>query len=127
MSAELLAIAAEEMERVLEREPLLILRGFNIGRVTPEYAEQDRERMRDPNELAAFSRAREWLAGFAKTEKLNKRCGTSYGLKHVAERKIGYITNGTFICAAIAEGFRVERCASDSPNAYIAIARDAWK
>jgi hypothetical protein len=51
--------------------------------------------------------------------------GTSYGLKHIAVEEIGYITNGVFIAAAIAEGFRVVRI-DDSPNALLNISSKVW-
>ena len=44
----------------------------------------------------------------------------------VAEREIGYITNGVFIAAAIAEGFVVRRV-KGTPNARIGISRAAWR
>ena len=46
----------------------------------------------------------DWLSGKAKIKTINKR-HTSYGLKHMAEKEIGYITNGAFICAAVFCGF----------------------
>jgi len=52
--------------------------------------------------LAQFIVARRWLSQFGKLKSLNKR-GSSYGLKHVAAHDIGYVTNGVFIAAAIAE------------------------
>jgi hypothetical protein len=55
----------------------------------------------------------------------NKR-GTSYGLKHIAEHDMGYCTNGVFIAAAIAEGFRVRR-EGRSPNAVFNISTAAWR
>jgi hypothetical protein len=70
-------------------------------------------------------RPRVWLRQFNKTKTLNKRSGTSYGLKHVAEEDIGYITNGVFIAAAIAEGFRVKRCSDNSPNGRLNISKAA--
>ena len=60
-----------------------------------------------------------------KRKTLNKR-GTSYGLKHVCEKDIGYITNGVFIAAAIAEEFWVKRCDWSSPNAWLNITTSAW-
>jgi hypothetical protein len=55
------------------------------------------------------------------------RCGTSYGLKHVAEEEICYMPNGIFIAAAIAEGFRVKRVSYASPNAQFNISATAWQ
>jgi hypothetical protein len=69
--------------------------------------------------------ARQWLSQFGRIKALNRR-GTSCGLKHVAEHDIGYITNGAFIAAAIAEGFTVQR-ADDGPNACFNISTKAWR
>jgi hypothetical protein len=76
-----------------------------------EYARQlkaNRAKLLEPLSLARFPAAVAWLSAFPKIGALNRR-GTSYGLKHVAARHIsgvpGYVTNGVFICAAIAAGF----------------------
>jgi hypothetical protein len=70
--------------------------------------------------------ARGWLSQFAKIRALNRR-GTSYGLKHWAEDDIGYVTNGVFIAAAIAEGFTVHCVEFGSPNAWFNISTEAWR
>src|SRR4051794_2414457 len=107
-----LAAAAADMDRILEQEPQLNNFGFGVyfgtRRSQAERQALFRERrasIRDPDSLAAFIATRIWLRQFDKIKTLNKRSGTSYGLKHVAEEDIGYITNGVFIAAAIAEGF----------------------
>ena len=78
-----------------------------------------------PRSLAAFVKAREWLGRQRKIKTINKS-GISYGLKNVSEKDIGYLTNGVFIAAAIAEGFRVVRDGNDSPNACLNISKTAW-
>lgn len=127
-----LAAAAIDMDRVLEREPQLSDNGFKqLDRARPR-AEQDaeflkwRESIREPRSLAQFMAARDWLSQFRKTKALNRR-GSSYGLKHWAEDDIGYITNGVFIAAAIAEGFTVRRTDPGSPNAWFNISTEAWR
>ncbi|MCR9909731.1 hypothetical protein NB545_20050 [Vibrio campbellii] len=62
----------------------------------------------------SFIKTVEWLKQIEKTEKFNAK-RSSYGLKHVAEKDIGYITNGVFIAAAIHSGFKY-RIISDGPN-----------
>jgi hypothetical protein len=71
--------------------------------------------------VANLLAARMWPNRFAKIKALNQT-GTSYGLKHVAERDVGYLTNGAFI----AEGFAVRRV-GDSPNAVFNISTKAWR
>ena len=64
-----------------------------------------------------------WISRFVKLKNINKT-GSSYGLKHVAEREIGYITNGELIAAALMEGFNVQ---IEGPNGYFNISQKAWQ
>jgi hypothetical protein len=127
-----LATAAIDMDLVLEREPLLSDNGFKQLRGHQSLAEHEakflkwREDMREPRSLAQFMAARGWLRRFGKLKSVNKS-GTSYGLKHMAEDDIGYVTNGVFIAAAIAEGFTIRRADFDSPNAWFNISTEAWR
>ena len=89
---------------------------------------------------AEIALSREWLREFASpTKTIRARCGrSSYALKHAVERwtrqlhsqwrqidradrewtgNYHYVSNGAFIVAAIAEGYRVKRI-SDGPNAF---------
>jgi hypothetical protein len=122
---------AAEMERVLEQEPQLSDFGFGLADFYKAHEEgvakfrEDRENIRVPLALAEFTAARGWLKQFAKLKSFNKR-GNSYSLKHIAEHDIGYVSNGVFIAAAIAEGFNVQRI-GDSPNAWFNISSAAWE
>jgi hypothetical protein len=125
-----LAAAAVEMDRVLVAEPELTDFGYGVFAQERKTAEarqtefaQHRETIRRPISLAQFIAARRWLSQWGKLKSLNQR-GSSYGLKHVAEDEIGYVTNGVFIAAAIAEGFRVRR---EGPNALFNISSTAWR
>jgi hypothetical protein len=80
----------------------------------------------DPRSLAAFLGSRCWLRQFNKTKTLTTR-GSSYGLKHIAEEDIGYVTNGVFFAAAVAEGFRIKRLSLISPNVMLNISRLPWR
>ena len=64
--------------------------------------------MLNPRSIRQFCAARAWLQQFPKIRTFNHP-ETSYGLKRVAEPTIGYVTNGIFICAALAAGYRIER------------------
>jgi hypothetical protein len=114
-----LAEAAIAMGEVLAAWPSLKDMGLDV----PE-PESDPD-LCDLDSLAAFLKTREWLRQWPKVKAVN-RSGTSYGLKHIAEAEIGYITNGVFIAAAIAEGFCVERCNSRCPNAWLNITARVW-
>lgn len=65
----------------------------------------------------------EWLSDKAKIKTINKR-HTSYGLKHMAEKEIGYITNGAFICAAVFCGFDFR---VSGPNAHFNISEKSLR
>jgi hypothetical protein len=130
---EMLVWAAAAMDRILAQEPQL--NDFGIGvydwrlkspaERTEELARL-REEIRRPDALAAFLAARGWLRRFGKLKAVNRR-GTSYGLKHVAEKEIGYLTNGVFIAAAIAEGFTVRQAGWRSPNVWLNVSSRAWR
>jgi hypothetical protein len=117
----------------MAREPELTPNGFGVSaffgeRTRPgwraETLRQEREKLRE--QLRSFVAARAWLRRFPRLKRVNRRRGTCYGLKHVAEREIGYVTNGAFIAAAIAEGFVVRRI-KHSVNARIGISNSAWR
>src|SRR5262249_30734520 len=122
--------AAADMARILEQEPQLSDFGFGLTDFDKTHEErvarfrEDRESICEPRSLAQFIVARRWLSQFTKLKSLNKG-GSSYGLKHIAEHDIGYVTNGVFIAAAIAEGFSVQRI-GNSPNAVFNISSAAW-
>jgi hypothetical protein len=118
-----------DLARVMAEWPELSDFGFGTydeERLTPEARqrnfERDRADLASDRALDGFVAARAWLARWAKTKRLAD-CGTSYGLKHHAASLIGYVSNGAFICAALAEGFQIER---EGPNALINIDRAAW-
>jgi hypothetical protein len=125
-----LATAAIDIDRALELEPQLCDLGLGVPDsplLTPaeriDWFRHERERIREPQSLAQSMAARSWLRRFSKTKALNRR-GTSCGLKHYAEDDIGYVTNGVFIAAAIAEGFTARRT---GPNAWFNISTEAWR
>ena len=74
----------------------------------------------DTNELLnsseQFYKTCEWIdSNVTKIKSINNG-HTSYGIKHLAENDIGYITNGVFITAAIHSGFNFKLSDPDSPN-----------
>ena len=72
-----------------------------------------------------FERVCEWLYTVDKIQSINKK-HTSYGLKHLAEKTIGYSTNGTFIAAAIYSGFDI-KIEKDSPNPMFNMSQKSLK
>ena len=64
--------------------------------------------------VEAFNKTCSWLSQIDKLKNINYK-HSSYGLKHIAENDIGYITNGVFIAAAIHCGFEF-KTEFGSPN-----------
>jgi hypothetical protein len=124
--------ARAAMLRVMQQHPSLTVQGFDPfwPAKPPENRlakfEADRAELLTPDGLEAFGRAIEWLSRFDKSKTLNRR-GTSYGLKHVAQREIGYTTNGCFIAAAVAAGLEVRPASMGSLNAVFKICAEAWQ
>ena len=82
----------------------------------------------DPPYPSEIEICRQWLQLFAQP---TARCGrrSSYGLKHDVEKWAGkYVSNGAFITAAIAEGYRT-RTWPGSPNTcfFMSIRKEAGK
>jgi len=74
----------------------------------------------DPDIRNEISSARQFIRKVGRRRKtINRKLGTSYGLKHQAGRYMGvYISNGAFIAAACLEGYAILR---DGPNAFFAL------
>lgn len=75
-------------------------------------------------DVAGFEAACSWLKSRAKIKSINrKHC--SYGLKHYMERdKFGYVSQGTFIAAAVHMGFNYA-CDKKHHSIYINISEKA--
>jgi len=119
------------MIRVMDENPNLSDFGFGVfdarlkspSQRAAELAE-NRNKLLETRSLEQFGKARDWLAGKPRTIRVNPSAGSSYGLKHLAEHDIGYVTNGVFIAAALAEGFKLE-VPRGSPNAWFNIGKRA--
>jgi hypothetical protein len=122
-----------------EFEPLL-LSGYGLHRDPVQCkAVWDREPCSDARLAAQVARATEWLSHWPRTKVINKKAGTSCGLKHVAEhwhraRSPGrdyYISNGALLMAAHRLGFMIEPTTGwsgdwyDFANAWLNIASAA--
>jgi hypothetical protein len=93
----------------------------------------DEDRCSEARLSEEFERAVEWLSRRGKRKNINRRVGTSYGLKHRVEayfRELGigvYIPNGVFLMAAHHLGFRLAKYEArygghwDCWNAYLNI------
>jgi hypothetical protein len=72
-----------------------------------------------------FAGACTLLEGMGKIKAINRRY-SSYGLKHLFEKKTGYIPNGVFIAAVVYCGFRY-KAYNNSPNPCFNIANASLK
>jgi len=123
--------ARAAMQHVMEKHPSLTAEGFDPIWPAKMPAERqvkfdaDRAKLLESDTLAAFVRAVEWVSQFDARKSFNS-CGTSHGLKRVAEPEIGNIENGAFIAAAVAAGFDA-RQEGYSKNALLKICGQAWQ
>lgn len=87
-----------------------------------------RAELLDDDQLAQFDAARRWLAQWRRRKTMN-RWGTTYSLKHAAEKDLGlYVSNGAMVAAAVHLGFRIQRD-RQTPNAFVNVegAAFAWR
>jgi hypothetical protein len=124
----------DECNRVLEALPDLTAPGFdsyyaacrerkNARRALEGLPAEVRPQptpITDPEVREQIPSARLFLRhNYQQTKTVRRGIGTSYGLKHEAERWAGtYICNGALIAAACLEGCLIER---DGPNAYFSL------
>jgi len=121
-----------EIDRVLRLEPELSDFGIGVyggGEMPP--AERSAKLLKDRASLRASSdrieAAFEYLSEMCiKRNKSINETSSSYGLKHVVERDIGYITNGQFITAAIIAGYKYKKY-NGSPNVCFNMSESPWK
>ena len=99
-----------DIEKAISKLPELTIFGVGIyenGRGLSK-PERDRKFQEDQESLIQsvepFDKTCAWLSQIEKIKSINTR-RSSYGLKHIAEKDIGYIANGVFIAAAIHCGF----------------------
>lgn len=121
-------MTAADILAVMEKWPRLNHFGFEISaRAEKPYhiaLAQNRERLAAA--VDECNRAARFLKYVEKRKTINPRAGSSYGLKHETEyfgnahpEKIGdhhYVSNGSFICAALHLGFEVRAVHLSSPN-----------
>jgi hypothetical protein len=117
-------MTANDIQAVMKRIPQLT--AFGIG----TFKEGDTaEFHRGQEELLASveqcTKVCEWLSRLDKQKTINTR-RSSYGLKHLAERAVGYVANGVFIAAAVHCGFPY-RLSPGSPNVCFGISERSVK
>jgi hypothetical protein len=108
---------AKTLQEVMQEHPNLCSYGYRAVVPSFELAKMDEWRARLAADTEQFEKALSWcLRYLVLSKRVNKRY-TSYGLKHICEPFIGYVTNGTFIAAFLAAGGTVFPVLS-SPNPH---------
>lgn len=132
--ADLLQRSPVEQHIAITMVRLPLLNDFGMGRPSQdrklpeaerrEVFEQNRQWLRDSAERVAATI--EWLRENVEPIKTINRKHTSYGIKHIAEKDIGYITNGVFIAAAVIAGYSYE-IVPHSPNVPFGMSEKSLK
>jgi hypothetical protein len=135
---EILADPVAAIRAVRRQHPLLT--SYGVGKVEPfhqgdpeENFRRSRQEMTEPHEIGQFIRAAQYLATRNNRKTVSKGC-SSYGWKHRAEswyrrrhdltahqQADCYVSNGMFICAALAMGFGMEPIRHSSINVFLTI------
>lgn len=99
----------KQVEKLLQQHPLLSDGGYGIAKDFADKHTAWRAALLTPGSVAEIERLCHWIDGNLSPQKSTNRRHTSYGLKHIAEREIGYVSNGQFIVAALLCGYRMMR------------------
>lgn len=118
-----------DIKKILEREETLNYGGFGLI-ILPEklsvenYNNKLNElRVELLNSSEICTKVCDWLKDIAKIKTINKNY-SSYNLKHIIEKRTGYVSNGVLICAAIFLGFKF---VVEGPNAYFNMSNKSLK
>ena len=104
-----------DLNKVMDNHPDLTAHGF--GSLNPVEFKNFRQQLK--NSLREFQSCCVYLSLCKKSKRMYKLL-SSYGLKSRVEFMNGYVSNGSFIAAALHCGFSVSRI-PNSPNAYFDI------
>lgn len=124
-------MSSKDIQNAIKKQPQLTNHGIGIYRNGRGLTLAQRKEKFDEDQrlllksVDAFEKACQWLSTKSKIKTINKR-HSSYGLKHMAEKEIGYVTNGVFIAAAIHCGYNVQ-VSPDGPNVSINISEKSLK
>jgi hypothetical protein len=95
-----------DIERVLAEHPQLHTGGYGPSRERSDLAAWRQEMFSDASAERILA-ACDWIEANLYSRKTVNTRHTSYGLKHIAEKHIGYITNGQFIAAMLVIGYKM--------------------
>jgi hypothetical protein len=123
-------ITVDDIRAVMEKWPYLNHFGFYVSGYSKEPFRVKLKKDRESLLMAVdeCNRAAHFLKHVEKRKTINPRAGSSYGLKHEVEffcrsfqktkESDSYVSNGSFICAALFLGFDVKPIDLGSPNVY---------
>jgi hypothetical protein len=118
-------MSQDAIKKVIDKIPNLTNFGIGLFEGGKRFTEIEKELelKKGQEELlkrtVEFEKICHWLSKKEQRNSINTRI-SSYGLKHIAEKEIGYVTNGSFIAAAVSYGFAY-RISANSPNALFNI------
>ena len=92
---------------ILEAHPLLHDGGYGYGSHKTLPFDEWRGDLLTDDSLIEVDQLCDWIDCCLSPGKTINYRHTSYGLKHIAERETGYVTNGQFILAALIMGYRM--------------------
>lgn len=95
-------------DSVLENHPLLTDYGYGGRERRKDKALYAEDRRVLKESFDRFVTTYEWIGQNLHPIKSINRARSSYGMKHIAEEEIGYITNGVFIAAMLAHGYEMD-------------------
>ena len=111
----------QQLQAIMEQHPALHNGGY--GGKPSVNTQENRDAL--AGSVEAFARVRDWVAANLQPIKGTNRRRSSYGMKHIAESEIGYITNGVFIAAMLANGYRMDPNPGYNPS--FNVSEDALK
>jgi hypothetical protein len=107
------------LAEILAQHPTLTAVGFeSISSADLTQAEAIAERRELLESVERFEAACIWIRKHLPLSPRSRRYFSSYVLKQIAEREMGYLSNGVFIAAMLASGHRYLRQGAHNPNAY---------
>lgn len=103
------------LQEVMQEHPQLCSLGYRVEWKADELGNFASWRADLAADVVQFAKSAAWVARYLEQRVTINRRYNSYELKHICERSTGYITNGTFIAAMIANGYTANTRVSLNP------------
>lgn len=103
----------DEVNGILQQHPRLNFGGYGLGCGERKLSPSERmgkidglrAHLLDDESIAQIGKVCDWINANLEMQKTTNLRMSSYGLKHVVEKEIGYVSNGQFIVAALLCGY----------------------